>query len=183
VAGRALTGVLLVGGASSRFGAPKPLARFGQETLAERGWRTLGELCDECIAVGKVGDGLLLPFPVVDDGSAVRAPIVGVVRAIQSASYDVCVLLPVDCPLVTSGLLGDLADACDDAVDVALPPTGPLPGVYRRGALPVLERAVEAGAYSLRRAIQPLVVVEVDCDRALLANVNEPADLEALLSG
>ena len=38
-----VTGVLLVGGASARFGSPKALARFGDETLADRAWRTLGE--------------------------------------------------------------------------------------------------------------------------------------------
>ena len=47
-----LTGVLLVGGASTRFGSSKALARLGGETLAERGWRTLGEVGDERIAVG-----------------------------------------------------------------------------------------------------------------------------------
>src|SRR5439155_19276943 len=54
VARQRLTGVLLVGGASSRFGSPKALAQF--ETLAERAWRVLGEACEERIAVGKAGD-------------------------------------------------------------------------------------------------------------------------------
>lgn len=73
---RRLTGVLLVGGASARFGAPKALARAGRETLAERGWRVLGEACDERLAVGKAGE-LELPFEIRDDGSDVRAPIAG----------------------------------------------------------------------------------------------------------
>ena len=68
-----LTGVLLVGGASERFGSPKALARFRGETLAERGWRVLGEVCAEVIAVGKAGDALDLPFPVEDDGTDERA--------------------------------------------------------------------------------------------------------------
>ena len=38
-----LTGVLLVGGASERFGSPKALARFRGETLAARGHRLLSE--------------------------------------------------------------------------------------------------------------------------------------------
>jgi len=76
VADRGLTtGVLLVGGASARFGSPKPLVRLGGETLAERAWRLLGEACDERIAVGKAADALGLPFPVLDDAIEVRAPI------------------------------------------------------------------------------------------------------------
>ena len=77
MAHRRLTGILLVGGASRRFGSPKALARFDGETLAERAWRMLGEACDERIAVGKAADGLALPFPLVDDGTDVRAPIAG----------------------------------------------------------------------------------------------------------
>ena len=46
-------GVLLVGGASARFGSPKALARFRGETLAERGARLLAEVCDEVLVVGK----------------------------------------------------------------------------------------------------------------------------------
>ena len=52
VADRALTGILLVGGASTRFGSPKELAEYEGETLADRAWRLLGEVCDERIAVG-----------------------------------------------------------------------------------------------------------------------------------
>ena len=67
--------MLLVGGASTRFGSPKALALLGGETLAARAWRTLGEACDERIAVGKLADGLRLPFPLVDDGTERRAAI------------------------------------------------------------------------------------------------------------
>jgi len=37
-----LTGVLLVGGATRRFGSPKHWHGFEGETLAERAWRVLG---------------------------------------------------------------------------------------------------------------------------------------------
>lgn len=44
------------------------------ETLGERAWRALA-WCDERLAVGKAGDALPLPFPVLDDGADERAPI------------------------------------------------------------------------------------------------------------
>jgi molybdopterin-guanine dinucleotide biosynthesis protein A len=180
VARRQLTGALLVGGASSRFGSPKALAELDGETLAERGWRVLGELCEERIAVGKVADGLEVPFPLLDDGSGVRAPITGLVAALRAASNDVSVVLPVDCPLVAAGLLGELADACSDGLDAAIPQTGPLPGAYRASALPVLESALSAGRLSIRDALTELRVVNVECDPRLLANVNTPEELRRL---
>ena len=65
----------------------------------------LGETCDERIAVGKAADGLELPFPLLDDGSDVRAPIAGVIAGLRAASYHWAVFLPVDAPLVTAEAL------------------------------------------------------------------------------
>jgi molybdenum cofactor guanylyltransferase len=173
-----LTGVLLVGGASTRFGSPKALARLGGETLAERAWRTLGDTCDERIAVGKAA-GPGLPFPVVDDGTEVRAPIAGVVAGLAAAETDLAVCVPVDCPLVTPELLRALADACA-GVDAAVPQTGPLPGAYRKSALPVLQRRLAAERLSLRDALRELDTRAVELDEALLVNVNTPGVLERL---
>jgi molybdopterin-guanine dinucleotide biosynthesis protein A len=172
VADRSLTGVLLVGGASSRFGSPKALALFRGRTLAEIGWETLA-FCDERIAVGKAADGFELPFPVLDDGSEVRAAIAGVVAGLRAAAHEVAVVLPVDTPLVTPASIRALADACRDA---AVPQTGPLPGAYRKTALP----ALESGELSLRRAIAALDVAQLDLDPAELVNINTPDELELL---
>ena len=85
--------------------------------------------------------------------------------------------LPVDCPLLEAGDLRALAAACRDA---AVPQTGPLPGAYRRSALPALEEALAAGRLAIRDAIAGLDVAVVQLDPARLANVNTPADLESL---
>jgi aminoglycoside 6-adenylyltransferase len=153
--------VLLVGGASERFGSPKALAPFRDETLAERAWRVLGETCDEVLAVGKSGE-LALPFPVLDDGIEERAPVFGVIAGLRAATHERCLVLPVDCPLVTGELLRELLDAG------AVPQTGPLPGVYARSLLPELERRVAAGELSLK-GLNPNVL---ELDERLLVNVN-----------
>jgi molybdopterin-guanine dinucleotide biosynthesis protein A/predicted GNAT family acetyltransferase len=172
-----LTGILLVGGSSRRFGSPKALATLGGETLAERAWRTLGRACDERLAVGKVADGLQLPFELVDDGTDVRAPIAGLVAGLRAAGTDVAVALPVDVPAVCPEHLRELAAHCADA---AVPPTGPLPGAYRQTALPVLERRLEAGELALRDALQELDARVIELDPSALVNVNTPADLARL---
>lgn len=171
------TGILLVGGASRRFGSPKALATFRGESLAERAWRILGEACDERIAVGKLEDALPLPFPLLDDGSEVRAPIAGLVAGLRAARHDVCVALPVDVPLVTAESLRALAGAC---LDAAVSPTGPLPGAYRKVAVSVLERRLERGELTLAAALDELDVATVDLPHGELANVNTNEELEAL---
>jgi molybdopterin-guanine dinucleotide biosynthesis protein A len=174
VAHRALTGVVLVGGASARFGSPKALARVDGETFVERARRILGEACDEVLVVGKAGE---LPFAVVDDDSEVRAPIAGVVAGLRSAANDVAVFLPVDCPRVTAEIVRELGDACRDA---AVPQTGPLPGAWAKSALPVLERRLAQGPLALYRAYEELDVAELELDPALLVDVDTPTDLDRL---
>jgi molybdopterin-guanine dinucleotide biosynthesis protein A len=177
VAAAGLTGILLVGGASRRFGSPKALASLDGETLAARAWRTLGHVCDERLAVGKDADALALPFAIVDDGTDVRAPLAGLVAGLQAARNDVSVVLPVDTPLVRGAHLQELAEHCRDA---AVPPTGPLPGAYRRTALPVLERRLADRELALRDTLLELDVEVVDLPPEALLNVNTPEDLAGL---
>jgi molybdopterin-guanine dinucleotide biosynthesis protein A len=85
--------------------------------------------------------------------------------------------LPVDCPLVGEDELRALAEACRDA---AVPQTGPLPGAYRRSALPVLERRLAAGELALRDSLEELDVAILELDESRLLNVNTVEELAAL---
>ncbi|HEV8099552.1 MAG TPA: NTP transferase domain-containing protein [Gaiellaceae bacterium] len=172
-----LTGILLVGGASTRFGSPKALARLDGETLAERAWRVLGEACDERLAVGKRADSLELPFELLDDGTETRAALAGIVAGLRAAPTELAVVLPVDVPLVSPHVLRELADACADA---AVTQTGPLPLALRKTALTLLEQRLAAQELALREALVELRTVRIEVDETLLANVNTPDELRRL---
>ncbi|HET8527926.1 MAG TPA: molybdenum cofactor guanylyltransferase [Gaiellaceae bacterium] len=172
MARRALTGVLLVGGASTRFGSPKAHAVLDGETLAERAWRLLGDACDERLAVGRA-DGL--PFPTLPDARAGAGPLGGVVAGLRVAAHDVCVVVPVDMPLLDAAALHALAGACRDAAVAQL---GPLPAAFARTALPVLEDALARGELRLRDAVARLDVSTVALEPEMLRNVNTPDDLQ-----
>jgi molybdopterin-guanine dinucleotide biosynthesis protein A len=164
VADRGLTGILLVGGASSRFGSPKALARFERETLAERAWRLLNEVCEERIAVGSV-EGL--PFPALEDEGT--GPVAAIATGLRGAAGEVAVVIPVDMPLLTVDALGLLAGACRDAA------------VAQAGA--VARRALSAFEMRERRlwtVLDGLDTARVELEERLLANVNTRADLDTL---
>jgi molybdenum cofactor guanylyltransferase len=168
VADQGLTGILLTGGASSRFGSPKAFARFDGETLAERAWRLLGEVCAERIAVGRI-DGL--PFPALADERT--GPVAAIAAGLREAAHEVAVVIPVDMPLFPPYALRVLADACRDA---AVAQDGPLPCAVARRTLP----AFETGERKLRIVLDSLDTACVEVDPALLLNVNEPADLRRI---
>lgn len=178
MAARGLTGVLLVGGASRRFGSAKALATLDGETLAARAWRTLGAVTEDRVAVGKASLGLELPFPLTDDGTDVQAPLAGVVAGLRAAASDLVVMAPVDAPLLGPGELRALANGCSGLV--AFPHTGPIPCAVRRDGLPTLERELAAGRLTLRDAFAQLAGDVVALDLDTLANVNTPADLARL---
>jgi molybdopterin-guanine dinucleotide biosynthesis protein A len=162
VADRELTGILLVGGASRRFGSPKALAEYEGETLADRAWRLLGEVCDERLAVGRGG--------LADPGTG---PVAAIAAGLRAAAHEVAVVVPVDMPLLTAEALHALADACRDA---AVAQSGPLPCAVSRRTL----AAFESGERRLRTVLDELDTARVELDSALLANVNTPADLDTL---
>ena len=163
MADRELTGILLAGGASTRFGSPKALARFEGDTLAERAWRLLGEVCGDRIAVGG-GDGL------PDPGTG---PVAAIAVGLRAATNDVAIVIPVDMPLLTAGALGLLAEACREA---AVAQAGPLPCAVARRALP----AFETGERRLSAVLDRLDTAHVELEEQLLANVNTQADLDTL---
>jgi molybdopterin-guanine dinucleotide biosynthesis protein A len=169
-----VTGLLLVGGLSTRFGSAKTLARFDGETLAERAWRLLAQCCER-LAVGKRADGLELPFEIVDDGTDIRAPLAGLVAGLRAATQDVSVVIPVDCPFLTLDGLRRLALAC--VGDAAVSSSGPLPGAYRKSALGVLDRRLLTNDLSLRGALAQLEVARVELPASALLNVNYRSDL------
>jgi molybdopterin-guanine dinucleotide biosynthesis protein A len=162
VADQPLSGILLVGGASSRFGSPKELAKYEGETLADRAWRLLGEVCEERLAVGRGG--------LADPGTG---PVAAVAAGLRAASHELAVVIPVDMPLLSPEALRLLAAACRDA---AVGQAGPLPCAVARRALP----AFETGERRLRTVLDGLDTARVELADELLANVNTRADLDTL---
>jgi molybdopterin-guanine dinucleotide biosynthesis protein A len=162
VANRELTGILLVGGASTRFGSPKELASYEGETLADRAWRLLGDTCDERLSVG--------PGGLADPGTG---PVAAIAAGLRAGSREIAVVVPVDMPLLTADALQALADACRDA---AVAQRGPLPCAVARRMLP----AFETGERRLRTVLDGLDTAHVELDDRVLANVNTPADLDTL---
>jgi molybdopterin-guanine dinucleotide biosynthesis protein A/rhodanese-related sulfurtransferase len=164
--GDQFTGVVLVGGRSTRLGIDKVelFADGVEQVLRDAG-------AGEVLRVGR-GD---LPDDVVDVG-----PLGGIATALRRAANDVVVVLACDLPDARPDGVRILVRALhsDADADVAMPPGEPLHAAWRRRSLSAVVAAIDDGTLAVRAALDRLRVAEVaGIDPRWLRNVNTPADL------
>lgn len=183
-----MLGVVLIGGASRRFGSPKQEIEVDGLRLLERSRAVLVEaLGAEPIVSGGAG------LPDLRPG---QGPLAGLESVLvhAPASVNHVLLLACDLPGVSAGLVRLLAE-CSSAADVVLPLVGgrrhPLCARWHRRTLPAIQAALDAGRRSVNRLLESLTVEELD-EAALTAagldphaetwNVNRPGDLQRFLT-
>jgi molybdopterin-guanine dinucleotide biosynthesis protein A len=131
------TAMVLAGGASSRMGSPKPLLRFGRETLIERVVRRLKPVSAEIVVVS--GPHLDLPpladARVVVDDVPSQGPVAGIVYGTRVVENELLFVCGCDHPFLEPALVGLLvrhADGADGAVPVVAGVRQPLIAAYHR---------------------------------------------------
>jgi molybdopterin-guanine dinucleotide biosynthesis protein A len=184
----AIVGVVVAGGASSRFGSDKALAILDGETLVERALRRLRAVCGETV-VADAGRGLVAGVDSVPDGPG-QGPIAAVLGAARHRPGRALLVLACDLPLVSAALLRRIAgEAGDWVVPRHAGGLEPLCALYRPAALEALGDNERRGVLALHRLADAVTLVRyLDADaiadlgeaRRLFANVNTPDDLRRL---
>jgi molybdenum cofactor guanylyltransferase len=169
--------------------AGRPLVSYPRDALVGAG-------AVEVVAVG--GDGARLAelgMRAIGDDQPGSGPLGGLVTGLRVVEADVAVVLTCDQPAVTSSLvlalLGGLRRASDDqtggdVVDVAVALVGgvrhALTAAYRTRAVSALSRRFAAGERSPRRAIEELVVVDVEVPEEEALDLDSPDELRRYAS-
>lgn len=204
------TGVILAGGAASRFGgAPKGLELVDGRRIIDRVARALREVTDDLLLVANAADASTW-LPGVRCESDVRVgfgALGGLHAALSHAASDI-VLVAWDMPFVSAALLGEMRRIGDGGAnesahefetlsspDVVIPESDgsrrgvePLCAWYSQRCLAAVERTLDAGDLrvigfhdQVRVQRLPLARVEDFGNPArLFSNVNTPDDLAAL---
>lgn len=184
---------LLAGGASKRMGRPKALLPFGRGTLLQHQLTRLSSLFEEIFLVVKdPPDAATGRARVLLDATPRRAPIFGVIRALEEVPDHVFVLA-IDLPLITPDLLRAIAERGLATKTPALIPEAkgrlePLAAVWRHSVLTFARKQLAAGDLSLQnlaRAASAEIFPETewrqwDTSGNSLANLNTMNDYLAL---
>lgn len=166
-------GVILVGGASRRFGHDKAMARLGGTTMVQLvAARVAGQVC-MLAASGAGRPGLILH--VIPDAIPLGGPLPALLSVLKWADergFDMVATFSCDTPFLPSNLVIRLRRALmnDSDCSVALHSgaTHPTCAVWMTAALPKVQATLEAGVRSLHGALANL--------KACYANFSDLSD-------
>lgn len=196
-----LTGLILAGGKSSRFGRDKASALLHGRPLLQWAVSALEPVATAVVIVKAVGQQLppietVIPLTVIDDQYEGMGPLAGLVTGFTAVETDLCFATSCDAPLLEPGLVRMLVSRAEQADVVAPFVEGfmqPLVAIYRpSGCAPVFEACLREGKLRIVPAYPDLRTVVVREDEVREAdpglrsfrNANRPerlAEIEALL--
>lgn len=196
-----VTGIIVAGGQSRRFGSDKASASLRGRPLLQWVRDALAPVVDEILIVTAAGQTLppmhpAVPATVVEDREPERGPLAGLATGFAVAASPVCFATSCDDPLLSTTVVERVIAALGDH-DAVLPEIGgfqqPLAAAYRREpCLAAAEAALAGGGNKVIDAFADLDVlalaedrlIRVDPDLRSFRNANTPdelADIAALL--
>ncbi|OGR88859.1 MAG: hypothetical protein A2992_09280 [Elusimicrobia bacterium RIFCSPLOWO2_01_FULL_59_12] len=148
-----MTGIVLAGGRSSRFGADKAFAKLGGVPMIERALHTLRAIFGEWLVVTKTPE-LFCPDQarIVRDVGAWEGPLAGLYSGLLASSTERNFVCACDMPWLSPALIRRLCRAAN-GWEAVIPRVGnhlePLCAVYSRRCLPVVHDLLQEGKRGL----------------------------------
>ncbi len=172
---------LLAGGASRRMGIDKALLLFDGHPLLVQTHKLLASIVPDPQLVAPVGRYEQLGFSPLVDRRPGCGPMAGIETALIHSGLEWNLILACDLPYITRDWLIHLVETALAAPPrVACVSTGdnPLLAVWRKSALPTVQRALDSSNFRLRDLMKPLDALNlIPPDPKILANWNRPEDL------
>lgn len=188
------TGVILAGGASSRFGSNKALALLQGNHMIQHVAAVLESLFPQRLLVTNTPEIYrFLGWEMSGDIYVGCGPLAGIHAALTHISTQQAFIVGCDMPNINIRLIDFICNLPGDW-DVALPwlESGPEPlyAVYRKSCLPVITQQLQAKEGKIRLALQRLnirkvtqqEVVAITGDLTSFHNINRLEDLQLLLN-
>ncbi len=145
-----LTGAVLAGGRSRRFGEPKAMYEWQGKPLALHVLDALGSVCTERLAIAKP-DTPLPPLPsdvrLLYDEFEAQHPLSGILTALRHARCEWVFVCAVDMPFLNPALIRWMAQQAE-TYDIVVPESDerlqPLHALYRRAVYATLRSFQDA---------------------------------------
>lgn len=188
-----ITGVILAGGRSSRFGSNKAMALLHGKPLVQHVADIVTSIFKDCLLVTNTPEQYdFLNMPMIRDRYHDMGPLAGIHAALRHTGKAWIFVVGCDMPAVTPGLIGFLCTFAQEDCDAVIPwlTTGaePLCGLYKKSAFSAIDLQLKnrkakvtelLGKLRVRR-VNEEELQRVDGGLQVFANINRAGDLELL---
>jgi len=185
-----VTGVILAGGRSSRFGSNKALALVDGKPLIQRIADLMSSLFPECLLVTNTpAEYEFLSLPMTHDRYQGHGPLAGIHAALLQITTPRAFVVACDMPNLSPELIQYLCSINGQKYDVIIPwlerGQEPLFGIYHKRSLAVINSCLQQKDCQIIRALEDLQVrrvsepeiLAITGDLACFKNINRPTDL------
>jgi len=186
---RNVTGLILLGGKSSRYGSNKALVEIDGVRLIERVVGVMKSIFHRVILVTNTPDEYTyLRLPMVEDLIKGLGPMGGIYTGLMTMSDETGFLVACDMPFLSGKLIRHMVEVSDD-FDTVVPRMDwmlePLHALYSKKCIPVIREAIEERQYQIAKCFARMRVRYMDeeelrlydSDLRSFFNINKLQDL------
>ena len=184
-----VTGFILLGGKSSRYGSNKAFVEIEGVRLVDRVARVMKSIFHRVLLVTNTPDEYeYLKIPMIEDLIKGLGPMGGIYTGLMTLSDEAGFFVACDMPFLSESLIRHMVDVRDD-FDIVVPRMDwmlePLHALYSKKCLPVIQEAIGQDQHQILKCFAELRVRYVDEEELRLwdpelrsfFNINKPQDL------
>lgn len=186
---KGITGIILAGGKSSRYGINKALVEVNGERLIERVVRVMEPIFEHLILVTNTPqEYAYLQLPMVVDLIQGLGPLGGIYTGLETISEEAGFFMACDMPFLNSGLIRHMVETRED-FDAVVPKIDwkieTLHAIYTKGCLPAIRQLIDAREYQVIKFFRKVRVRYLseeeirafDPELRSFFNINRPEEL------
>lgn len=182
-----ITGVVLAGGKSSRFGSNKALHKYGESDFLNHIINLIRPYSKEILIAGYYPEYNDIGIPVLEDEYPNIGPLGGIYTALKQCTTPWIMVLTCDMPLISSEvIMMMMASGSGESIlgwhHESIFNTFPI--IVSKEALPYIENAVQSGIYRIRQLFEWGISKKIRIPEPLLhkfANINTLDDYKDII--
>lgn len=185
---KGITGIIICGGKSCRFGKDKGLCTLAGQKMIDYPLQAIKTICDNIIISSNDDRYKDLGYKVISDEVKNIGPIGGIYSALKESTTDDNLIVSCDMPFVNNKLLQYILENRENAM-IASAFEGkyvePLCSYYNKGILPYIEELIAINSFKLRtlleRANYKKIIIDNKLDfhkDHLFLNINNKQEYE-----
>ncbi len=186
-----ITGIILAGGKSTRFGEDKALYRYNGKPMVEYAIDVLATICEDILLITNKSDDYFkfAKIKFVHDIYLGCGPLGGIHAGLIESKNEDNLIVSCDMPEINSGLLRNLL-MHRFGYQVVIPTHNGfnenMPCYFHKNSIPIIEEALKLNRFKISDAIAPLLIKYLNVEEMslyserLFANVNTKADINYL---